>query len=69
VSVPTLLLGGSESPDFLKASNVLVSQALPHASVVVMHGQQHAAMDTATDLLTSTVLEFLLHGEDEITRG
>lgn len=60
ITVPTLLLGGGDSPGFLKASNELVYEAVPHASVVVMAGQQHVAMDTATDQLTATVLEFLL---------
>jgi len=36
-----------------------VNEALPDSRIVVMPGQGHAAMDTATDLFTTKVLSFL----------
>jgi pimeloyl-ACP methyl ester carboxylesterase len=36
-----------------------VQAALPDCRVVVMPGQRHAAMDTATELFTGEVLAFL----------
>jgi hypothetical protein len=37
----------------------LAGLALPDCRLVVMPGQRHAAMDTATDLFTAKVLGFL----------
>jgi pimeloyl-ACP methyl ester carboxylesterase len=36
-----------------------VAEALPNCEVVVMPGQRHAAMDTATELFVREVLAFL----------
>ena len=57
--VPTLLLLGGSSPPMFKAAIEAVAAALPHARVVVMPGQQHAAMNTAPDLFLREVLGFL----------
>lgn len=59
VSVPTLLLDGSDSPDFLRRSTETVAAALPRARVAVLDGQQHVAMDTAPDVVADTVLSFV----------
>jgi pimeloyl-ACP methyl ester carboxylesterase len=59
LGAPTLLLRGSDSPDFQKAADKAVDEALPNSRIVVMPGQGHAAMDTGTDLFTTEVLRFL----------
>jgi pimeloyl-ACP methyl ester carboxylesterase len=56
---PTLLLTGSESPDFLKAGTEIVHAALPNSRIAVLPGQQHIAMYTAPDLFVHEVLAFL----------
>jgi pimeloyl-ACP methyl ester carboxylesterase len=60
MSVPTLILQGGDSPSFLTLSNQAVHAALPNSRIVVMPGQQHVAMDTATELFVAEVLSFLL---------
>ena len=59
VRVPTLCLLGGDSAEQFKAAAEAVQAALPDCRIVVMPGQRHAAMDTATDLFTSEVLSFL----------
>jgi hypothetical protein len=61
VQTPTLLLMGSEthSPYLRQAVNSL-QDALPNATLVVLDGQQHNAMDTARDMLAETIKDFLL---------
>jgi pimeloyl-ACP methyl ester carboxylesterase len=56
---PTLLLLGGDSPAFFKAGIEAVHAALPNSQVVVMPGQQHTAMNTAPELFTREVYEFL----------
>ena len=57
--VPTLLLRGGDSPDAFRVAGETVRAALPDCRVEVMPGQQHAAMDTGTDLFTAAVSGFL----------
>jgi pimeloyl-ACP methyl ester carboxylesterase len=57
--VPTLFLLGGDSAEPFRQAAAAVEDALPDCRVVVMPGQRHAAMDTATDLFTSEVLGFL----------
>jgi pimeloyl-ACP methyl ester carboxylesterase len=52
------LLGG-DSPEPFRLASEAVEQALPDCRVVVMPGQRHAAMDTATELFVTEVLSFL----------
>ena len=59
LDVPTLFLEGGDSPDPFKVAGEAVGEALPDCRVVVMPGQRHAAMDTATELFTTEVLSFL----------
>jgi pimeloyl-ACP methyl ester carboxylesterase len=56
--IPTLLLQGGDSPDAFKSGTAAVHGALPDARTVVMPGQRHTAMDTATELFASEVLAF-----------
>jgi pimeloyl-ACP methyl ester carboxylesterase len=58
--VPTLLLQGGDSPDFLKGSTEAVDAALPKSRIVVIPGQQHIAMYTAPELFVSEVMQFLV---------
>jgi pimeloyl-ACP methyl ester carboxylesterase len=46
--VPTLFLEGGDSPDPFRKAGEVVHAALPDCEIVVMPGQRHAAMDTAT---------------------
>jgi pimeloyl-ACP methyl ester carboxylesterase len=58
-TVPTLLLLGGASPAFFKAAIDLVHAGLPSSRVVVLPGQQHQAINTATDLFVREVLAFV----------
>jgi pimeloyl-ACP methyl ester carboxylesterase len=59
MDVPTLfLLGGDSAEPFGKASEA-ARAALPDCRVVVLEGQRHNAMDTATERFTTEVLSFL----------
>jgi pimeloyl-ACP methyl ester carboxylesterase len=60
LNVPTMLLQGAESPDFLKAATEAVHAALPNSKIVVMAGQQHIAMSTAPQMFVRLVTEFLM---------
>jgi pimeloyl-ACP methyl ester carboxylesterase len=60
LNVPTLMLLGGESPDFLKNVTEVVHDALPNGRIAVMAGQQHIAMNTAPELFTGEVMKFLL---------
>ena len=51
------------SPAFLHAAIEAVHAALPDSQVVVMPGQQHTAMNTAPELFTREILQFLTEAE------
>ena len=59
LQIPTLFLGGGDSPDWSRTAGESLRAALPNCRVVVMPGQGHAAIDTGTDLFTAEVLRFL----------
>jgi pimeloyl-ACP methyl ester carboxylesterase len=67
LTTPSLLLLGGDSPGFFKAGLEAVHAALPDSRVVVMPGQQHTAMNTAPELFTRAVLQFLTQ-ENQIAR-
>lgn len=56
---PTLLLVGSDSPPRELENAKGVADALPDARVVLLQGQQHAAMYTAPEAFISEVVRFL----------
>jgi pimeloyl-ACP methyl ester carboxylesterase len=56
---PTLLLVGEDSPPRELRNARGVAAGLPDARVVVMPGQQHAAMYTAPDTFVAEVFRFL----------
>ncbi len=59
LQVPTLLLLGSESPEWAHLATQALAAALPDARVVLLEGQGHAATVTAPDLLASEIAGFL----------
>jgi pimeloyl-ACP methyl ester carboxylesterase len=59
ITVPTLLLAGGDSPDFLKAGIDTVAAALPDAHIVVLEGQQHIAIDLVPAVFAKHVVAFL----------
>jgi pimeloyl-ACP methyl ester carboxylesterase len=67
LTTPTLLLLGGDSPAFFKAAIEAVHAALPDSRVVVMPGQQHTAMNTAPELFTRAVVQFLTQ-ESQVAR-
>lgn len=56
---PTLLLVGGDSPSRELENARGVAEALPDARVVILPGQQHAAMYAAPDLFVGEVARFL----------
>jgi pimeloyl-ACP methyl ester carboxylesterase len=64
VTIPTLLLIGGENanPHIRKAISSLQT-SLPKATLAVLDGQQHNAMDSARELLAEKVMAFLLRAK------
>ena len=59
ITVPTLLLIGGDSPDFIKADSETVAAALPDARIQVIEGQQHIALDLVPGVFADYVVAFL----------
>jgi len=59
VDVPTVMLVGEVSQDFLRASTFAVAETLGDARVVELPGQGHAGLRTAPDLVAETILREL----------
>jgi pimeloyl-ACP methyl ester carboxylesterase len=57
--VPTLLLLGGDSPDVFSRAIAVLAETIPVATVTVLPGQQHVAMDTALEVFLGEVLRFL----------
>lgn len=57
--IPTLLLLGGESPASFKTAIETVHAALPESQLRILAGQQHAAINTAPEVFTREVVEFL----------
>jgi pimeloyl-ACP methyl ester carboxylesterase len=65
VRQPTLLLtGGETSSPYIKQGIDSLQTSLPHATRVVLEGQQHNAMDSGRDVLAEAITTFLLGTED-----
>jgi pimeloyl-ACP methyl ester carboxylesterase len=62
LTVPTLLLLGSDSPPGEAESTAVLAAALPGARVVTLEGQGHVAMLTAPGMFAAEVLSFLGRG-------
>ena len=59
ITVPVLLLAGTDSPDELRDDPETVAAALPNARIAYLEGQQHIADVLAPELFAERVLEFL----------
>jgi pimeloyl-ACP methyl ester carboxylesterase len=59
VTTPTLLLTGSESPEWGKETTEALDEALPNSRVHTFDGHGHAAMLTAPDQFAEEVLAFV----------
>ena len=59
ISAPTLLLLGSESPDWARRSTDAYSADIPHAEVRILAGQGHGATSGAPELLAAELARFL----------
>jgi pimeloyl-ACP methyl ester carboxylesterase len=57
--IPTLLLLGGDSPPLFREAVAAVQAAVPGSRIVILQGQQHAAMDMAPQLFVDEVLKFL----------
>jgi pimeloyl-ACP methyl ester carboxylesterase len=64
LTVPTLLVTGSESGEWLLDATDAVADALPTARVVTIEGHGHEANVTAPDRFTNEVLEFVREPDD-----
>ena len=61
VKMPTLLLLGSDtSSPHLKQATRSLEASLPDATLVVLEGQEHNAMDSGRETLAEVLVEFLL---------
>jgi pimeloyl-ACP methyl ester carboxylesterase len=60
LTMPTLLLSGSESPPLYRDGIEAVNEALPNSRILTFEGHAHVAMLTATDRFIDEVLEFTL---------
>ena len=60
VTVPVLLVGGGNSPDYMKADTQAIARALPNARVVVLEGQDHVGDVLAPEVFAEAVIPFLL---------
>jgi pimeloyl-ACP methyl ester carboxylesterase len=58
LTLPVLLLLGSDSPVFFGEATTALEKALPNARTIVMPGQRHMAMDTGSDLVVGAVFDF-----------
>jgi pimeloyl-ACP methyl ester carboxylesterase len=66
VRQPTLLLlGGETTSPYLKQSINSLQASLPNASLILLKGQQHNAMDTGRDMLARAIIAFLLDRPDQ----
>lgn len=59
ITVPVLLLVGTDTPDELRDDPETVAAALPNARIADLEGQQHIADVLAPELFAEPVLEFL----------
>jgi pimeloyl-ACP methyl ester carboxylesterase len=64
VSAPTLLLVGSESPEWAKRSVAAHAEAIPNAEKRVLEGQGHGANLTAPEVLAAELSRFFATGSD-----
>lgn len=59
VEAPTLVLSGTDGPDFLRESARNVHDALPHSRYVEFDGVSHSGPSEAPELVAAEVENFL----------
>lgn len=59
VTVPTMLLTGSESRQYLKETTAVAADALPNSRIVTFEGQGHVAYATAPERFVDVLLPFV----------
>ena len=59
IASPTLMLLGSESPEWARRSTDAYSQAIPHAEVRILEGHGHNATTSGPELLAAEMARFL----------
>lgn len=67
LDTPTLLLLGRDSPAFFTDATKALHASLPRATLSVMPGQQHAAMDTAPEMFVAEILGFAAAAEPPVS--
>lgn len=67
ISVPTLLLRGSESPAWLRETTERTSGWIKGAQLIELPGQSHGATDTAPEMVANAVTTFLQHIDSDNT--
>jgi pimeloyl-ACP methyl ester carboxylesterase len=60
LSIPTLLLLGSESPDFFGEGIKMLDNAVSDTTLVIISDQAHGAIDNAPELFVKEVVAFLI---------
>ena len=59
LEMPTLMLLGSESPDWARRSMDAYSEAIPNAEIRILQGHGHGATTSGPELLAAEVARFL----------
>lgn len=59
LTIPTLLVMGSQTAGHHRAAIEALARALPNQMLVILQGQEHDAIEAAPELFTNAVLEFL----------
>jgi pimeloyl-ACP methyl ester carboxylesterase len=59
LEMPTLMLLGSESPDWARRSMNAYSEAIPNAEIRILQGHGHGATTSGPELLAAEVARFL----------
>jgi pimeloyl-ACP methyl ester carboxylesterase len=59
LDVPTLMLLGSDSPDWARGSTDAYSEAIPNAEVRILEGHGHGATTSGPELLAGEIASFL----------
>jgi pimeloyl-ACP methyl ester carboxylesterase len=58
IAAPVRMLLGSDSPEYFRAATAAVAARIPDATIVVLHGQGHQAIDYDPQQFVRAVLKF-----------
>jgi pimeloyl-ACP methyl ester carboxylesterase len=59
IAVPTVMLTGGDSPDYMRAATESLAAALPDAHITVLDGQQHIAHVLVPQVFAEHVVAFM----------